>query len=259
MMLYLWDGDSVCLRYATAVSPAVLTSVLELYELGDTVFAWDCELPYSNVVSPCALFPDPLPALPVLNAGKPALDTDELLAQLQFNPHTNYRYTEAAGTEVITENDRSLRIAANGLISYRSGGEALLTIGSSETPTAAECAAGCSALLDTLTLSRSGSARLYLKNIQQSGTQTTLYYGYQVDGVPVLFADESPAAVVQLSGSTVSSLTLRLRQYTASDKNSLVLPLRQTLAIAAQQQSGNLSIGYTDSADATVSAGWLAY
>ncbi len=52
-------------------------------------------------------------------------------------------------------------------------------------------------------------------------------------------------------------LSLRFRQYTDAGETSLLLPLRQALAIAVQREGGELSIGYVDNG-VTASAKWLA-
>jgi hypothetical protein len=102
-----------------------------------------------------------------------------------------------------------------------------------------------------------GSAQLYLEQVQQAGTVTTLTFGYQSEGVPIRFTDGQSAAQVVLSGTVVTSVTLRLRQYTAAEVTPL-LPLRQALGIAAQERGAELSIGYIDDGSGTASANWLA-
>ena len=93
--------------------------------------------------------------------------------------------------------------------------------------------------------------------MEQSGSGTVLTFGYQVGGVPIRFADGSAAAEITLSGQTISSLTLRPRQYTAGTTSSL-LPLRQAMAIAGRNEGAELSIGYADTGTYPLSAVWLA-
>ena len=54
----------------------------------------------------------------------------------------------------------------------------------------------------------------------------------------------------------VTSMELRIRQYTVAEVSSLLLPLRQTLAIVPE--GAELSIGYVDNGGDTISAAWLA-
>ena len=76
--------------------------------------------------------------------------------------------------------------------------------------------------------------------------------------MPVRFSDGSYAAEVTLTGSTISTLSLHFRQYTATGEKSLLLPLRQALAIAAKSDGAELSLGYADNGAAALSACWLA-
>ena len=199
-----------------------------------------------------------LPELPALTAANVQCDADALLTALDFNPHTNNRYPSSDGSEVINEGSRSLRIHTNGTVVYRSGGSTALSLDvEEETLTVGEAASRTGALLASLSSGLTGDASLYLEEATVSGSSMTLRFGYQAGGVPIYFSDGSSAAEVTLSGATVSSLTLRLRSYTALEDSSILLPLRQALAIAADQEGGELSIGYADSGSNSVRATWL--
>ena len=258
VLLYLWDGASAYLRCTTALSVESLESAVSHYELGNAMFAFDNTDPtlHCEDVALYSLFLESEPALPVLEGSASIADTDALLSALRFNPYTKNRYQEPDGTEVVYEGDRSLRVRTDGIIHYQSGGDASLSVKSAgDVPTLEEAVTGVWSLLGTL--SAPGDASLYLQSISQNGSITVLTFGYQVNGVPIRFADGGSAARVTLSEAVVSALELRLRQYTASDTASMLLPLRQALAIAAQIPGAELSIGYADSGG-TVSAVWLS-
>ena len=257
VVLFLWDGESRYYRCATAVQSSGLTEVLNHFELGVSTFAFEETAPYSAQLAPWSLFPDPLPELPQLSAADSTLSSDTLLTALGFNPHTNSRYTDSMGAEVIVEGDRVIRVSPSGTVSYTSGGEAALMVDAAgAVPTLSEAAVGAQTLLDTL--SSAGEARLYLLSARQSGSETTLTFGYQLGGVPIRFSDGSAAAEVTLSGRAISALTLQLRQYSADGTTSLLLPLQQAMAIAAGQPGVELSIGYADNGASSLSASWLA-
>ena len=262
VQLYLWDGGSTYQSCSTAVARSDLESTANRYELGNAVFAFDLAdtAPAYAHVMPCSLFlSEELPELPVLHVSNPLAETDWLLSALQFNPRTNSRYTESSGAEVVGEGERSLRIHPDGSVFYRSGGEAVLTVDAavSDAPTAWEAAAGASALVSSLFTS-SGNAAPYLQSVYQNSSSTVVRFGYQVKGVPIRFSDGSYAAEVTLTGSTISTLSLHFRQYTATGEKSLLLPLRQALAIAAKSDGAELSLGYADNGAAALSACWLA-
>ena len=253
VILFLWDGENRYYQCETAAQTSTLREVLDQFELGVSAFAF--EEPGSRL-APLSLFPDPLPELPQLTAADTAVSTETILSNLNFNPHTNSRYQDAEGAEVIVEGDRVIRISASGAFSYSSGGETTLAVSASGTvPTVREAVTGVQTLLETLL--PEGEARLYLLSWQQEEGETHLTFGYQLGGVPIRFADGSAAAEVTLSGRAVSALTLRPRQYTAGTTASL-LPLRQAAAIAGKTEGAELSIGYADYGSYPMSAVWLA-
>lgn len=254
VLLYLWDGNTRYYRYATAVQPAALTELQDHFELGVSTFAF--EETAGGHLAPLSLFPDPLPELPQLTPGETVISTETLLTALGFNPHTNSRYQDAEGAEVIVEGERVIRIGAGGAFTYTSGGESTLTVDAADAaPTVREAVATVQSLLDTLL--PDGEAGLYLQSLTRSGAETVLTFGYQLGGVPIRSADGTAAAEVTLSGSSVAALSMRPRQYTAGSTSSL-LPLRQAMAIAGRQEGAELSIGYADGGVYPLSAVWLA-
>ena len=258
--LYLTDGRGACYTCSTAVSQGDLESAAGRYELGNAAFAFDLAdtQPNAASISPCSILlletPD---QLPVLQAADSLSDTDSLLTALHFNPRTNYRYPESNGTEVVVEGERSVRIQPNGTVLYRSGGEDALTVDAPSSPTALEAISGTAQLVGRL-LGHAGDATLYLQSIQQNSGSSVLRFGYQVGGLPIRFSDGACAAEVTLSGNTVTTLSLRFRQYTLSGDASLLLPLRQAMAIAACSPGAELSIGYADDRSDALSACYLA-
>ena len=74
----------------------------------------------------------------------------------------------------------------------------------------------------------------------------SLRFGYQLGGVPLRFQDGGFALEATLTGTAVTSLSLRLRQYVPAEEDSLLLPLSQALAVAAASPGKELSIGYVE-------------
>lgn len=255
--LYLWDGDQTCLLCSTAVSTADLDAAVSGYQVGGAYFAFDQET--SSSLSPFSLLTAQLPAFPVLTASSTALNTDTVLTALSFNPHTKSRYTESSGAEVVVEGSRSVRIRTDGTVTYQGAdSDALRITAAGEIPTEPEAVLGVSRLLDTLRSGTAGSASLYLQSVDRSGTHTVLHFDYQSGGVPIRFSDGSAAAEVQLNGTVVNSVTLRLRQYTATQTSSLLLPPAQAQAVAGTYPGAELALAYVDGGSSSVSAQWLA-
>lgn len=240
--LYLWGSPGSCWRCSTALSAGSVEQAAGQYELGGTHFARDLGLD----TAPCSLFLEELPVLPVLKSEDPLGDTDWLLTALGFNPRTRTRYVDASGTEMIMDGERSLRILASKTVSYQSGGDPALAVqAEDDVPTLQEAALGAGEILNRLTASLSSDAAFYLQSIRQDGEATFLCFGCQVGGIPIRIPGGS-AVEMTLTGCSVTALTLRLRTYSLTEEPSLLLPLRQALAIAASRPGAELSIAYVD-------------
>lgn len=246
-VLYLWDGGENCFRASTAVSSDSLEQVISRYELGDASFAMDGG-GLERELDPCSLLPAQPPGLPSFTLGNPlAGGTDWLLSALGFNPRSRTRHTESSGTELIIDGDRTLRIRPDNTIHYQSGNEPILRVkAAGDLPTAREAALGAGSLLSSLLAPVSGELQPWLQSLRRSGDVTALRFGYQLKGVPVRFQDGGFAAEITLTGSAVTALSLRFRQYNAAEEPSLLLPLPQALAVAAASPGKELSIGYVE-------------
>ena len=224
-----------------------MEQVISRYELGDASFAMDGG-GLERELDPCSLLPAQPPELPSFTLGDPlAGGTDWLLSALGFNPRSRTRHTESSGTELIIDGDRTLRIRPDNTIHYQSGNEPILRVkAAGDLPTAREAALGAGSLLGSLLAPVSGELQPWLQSLRRSGDVTALRFGYQLKGVPVRFQDGGFAAEITLTGSAVTALSLRFRQYNAAEEPSLLLPLPQALAVAAASPGKELSIGYVE-------------
>ena len=124
------DGNSYYMLMNEQESPVYIISNSLYTEMSKTIYDM-CDLP----------------ELPQLTVSETAVSTETLLSALCFNPHTNSRYQDASGAEVVVEGDRVIRISASGAFSYTSGGEAALSIDASGTePTVREAVTGVQSL-----------------------------------------------------------------------------------------------------------------
>lgn len=256
VFLYLWDGGNGYFICSTALIPSVLRQAVERYQLGNAFFALDQKDDYTHL-SPFSLFSGQFSPPPDLSVTSTSNDPSALMIALSFNPHTNSRYTESSGTDVVVENDRTLRISPDGRISYQGDSESLSISAAGEVPTTVETVIGVYQLLSSLLSETPNSASLYLQGFQTSGESSILHFGYCAEGLPIRFVDGSPAAEVTVEGTSIVRLNLRLRQYTAGENAGLLLPLAQALSIAKKYSGAELCAYYLDSGN-TASVQWLA-
>lgn len=253
--LFAWDGESACFVCTTAISAESVRELVRDYSLGSAWFAFD--RPESDGhVADFSLFSDQLD-LPVnLAVSTEITDSDAVLEALSFNPHTNSRYPEPSGAEVVVEGDRNLRIHPDGEISYQGSSGSLRIASEEEVPTETETVVGVFQLLSGL-LPEQSSGALFLQEYTTGEDSVTLRFGYQYAGLPIRFSDGGVAAEVTLEGASIVRLTLRVRQYTPAESGESLLPLTQALSIARAWPGRELAVRYVDGGSA-VTAQWLA-
>lgn len=255
VLLYITDDNSF--YCCTTQTPKTdLSKAINCYQLGNASFAF--ELSSAMNLAPYSLFlTGEQSTFSTLTASNPLSDTAPLLKAMGFNPHTKNRYTDSSGTLVVVDGNRTLRIQTNGLVTYQDEDSSALQVSASAKGTLADKDAviGCYQLL-VAGNSNSGNASLFLKSIQPGKDGQTLEFDYQISGTQIRRSNGMPAVQIVLRENAVSSLRFYVRRYLPSEKDSLVLPLRQALALAEKHAGKELEICYTDNGASSVTAGW---
>ena len=252
--LYLQDTKQGVYRFSTAVSAASVKDYLESQDGGNADFARSLGEEYASL-SPYTLVFDSVSARRVLSAANALSDypSEELLRRAEFNPHTKDRYVESSGTEVVIEGQRKLYLHPDGMLSY-SGGAAADAAHISR----ADLCAAARGLVGALTQGRIGDAALFLSGIASDDDGATVFFDYMAGGTPIRFADGSHAAEVRIEGQSITAFSLRLRRYTLTERDSLLLPLALSRAIAQRYPGCELTVAYIDSYGDSVGASWIA-
>ncbi|SMC86583.1 hypothetical protein [Papillibacter cinnamivorans] len=250
---------------STAVTAASLTADLSGYLPNGASFAFELGEEYVGLPPYTMVLPD-APLLHVLSAVNPMSDESDketLLKALDFNPHTNSRYPEANGTEVIIESLRTLRIGTDGTVQYHNSGvgegSKLRITEDNDTPTETEVLEYVLSLAQETVGSLAGEGKLYLIDLEPGGEtgSYTLRLGYLVNGAGVYLYKDGYAAEFVIRSWTVSDATLYFRSYTATETASAVLPERQTAAAVAAVGESDLALSYIDGGGTEVKAGWI--
>lgn len=184
-----------------------------------------------------------------------------LLSALDFNAHTNARYTESSGTEVVMQSPRMLRIGTDGTVQYSCDGEvtnALYRIACvGEVPDAAEAVRGACALAAALSQG-TDAAPLSLDRVEQTETGWTISFCYRLDGVRVRFSNERTALRVKIDGDTITKFEYYCRAYTPMPNSTVLLPPSMAVAIASMHENAELMLSYVDNGAAVIGAHWFA-
>jgi hypothetical protein len=244
------ESDGTYYRCATALSSQAVTQRMELYRRNNAVFAFESER-YSGV-EPYTVMLDELPAVYAVysDSAQGNMDLNSIMSLLGMNSYVIRPYTEADGTQVYVENGKTLRVGADGSISFKAPAPT-----SGETGTELEAAQAASALVGEIMQGHTGDAELHFAGGSFSDGKYTAKFEYAVDGVPVEQSSGVTAASVTIENGEVRSLELVPRRYTLTEEEQSVLPMLLASAIAASG-SGELRLVYIDSGSA-VNCAWV--
>lgn len=257
--LFLLDGEGQIVRCRTALTSAAVKELTVAFAPNGGRLAfesgYDTLQPYSVLVQESTPAADVSAALP---GGYSAYN---LLTALDFNAHTNSRYTESSGVEVVMQSPRTLRIGRDGSVSYSTSGkvdsELYQVTGSGAVPTAAEALKGACTIASALTAGTDASA-LTLEGAEQTENGWIITFGYHVNGVKVRLGDDRYALRVVVEGDSITAFDYYCRAYTPLEQSAVLLPTSMAVAIASLQTGAELSLVYVDSGSEVISASWLA-
>ena len=248
-VLYLCGGEGEIFRYFTALPASAVEALTESVSPNGSLFAYETNYaplaPYTVLVREAEGLPQVRSELPA------TYSSDRLLTALDFNAHTNSRYAEPGGTEVVMDGRRTLRIGPEGTVTYDSGEEDAGGRGG-----ALEALRAAGRLAAALTGGVDASP-LYLRRLEEREDGYLVGFQYQVEGVPVRFPDEADALTVLVRGAGIAEFTCRCRTYVPEEEASVLLPPIMAAAIASLYPEGELSLGYVDSGSGRLHADWL--
>ncbi len=262
--LYLWDGQGAIRRFDTALDRTALTQVVSAFETNDALFAFEAGETYA-ALAPYTLITSQRLQVPLLQAASPVgtQATDDLLALLDFNPHTNSRYPLSNGTEMVVEYPRSLGVQTDGTVFYTGGTEpvsALYQVAAEngKAPTQAEAVLAALQLAESLlSYAEMDAGSLWFSGITETDGGLVVTLDYLVNGIPVYFADGESAVSVEITGTTITAFHCRFRQYTSQESLYPLLPMTQAVAMASAYEGGFLTAGYVDQGSDQLQPSWL--
>ena len=253
--LFFYDGAAYYVS-STAISSGTLETTIAAYEPNDTAFLFE-RSDFDHQLDPYTLITEDMLSRPGYTCSVPAVggENEAFFAFLDFNAHTNSRYVESDGTEVIFGSDATLRIDPDGDVTYtgtRRNEDIFVADGRGSTAAITAAYRLASGLL----AANAGEASLFLDSVSEAENSYTVSFNYMASGIPIRFHDGSCAATVTVTEGIITAFTLRCRTYTRSDETLRPLPLTQALAIADAEQ-GILGISYVDNGTGTLSVSWI--
>lgn len=256
--IYFLCEDGMILRCASALSSKAVCDVTGTFQPNGGCFAFETE--YSGF-APYMVMVRTMDQLAQVNASLPAgYSAFNLLTALEFNPHTYARYVESGGTEVVLQSPHVLRIDADGTVRYNNSGiveDNLYRISSTgEVPTVAEVLYSACLLAEVLSGGTDASP-MSLDTVEKSENGWIISFCYRVDGVLVRLKDDRCALRIVVTEDTITEFNYYCRSYTATQENSVLLPVSIAVALAVQNEGTGLSVVYVDGGTSMLGAHWL--
>lgn len=258
-LLFLLCEDGSLLRCECALTSSAVREITALFSPNGGQFAYESAY---NTLAPYTVLVQSINRTPQMSVSIPAgYSSYNLLTALHFNAHTNSRYFESSGTEVIMQAPHFLWVGTDGSVHYSSDGEvtdSLYRIAcAGDSPSAVEVLEGAYYLAMAL---RDGTdaTPLSLERMEQTERGWIVDFCYRLDGVRVRLAQERTALRVVIEGDTITGFDYYCRTYTPTQEDGVLLPPRMAVAIAAEHEGAVLTLAYVDIGEGVHSAHWFA-
>ena len=248
----LLSGEGGGWRLTTEANVTAFRDVLDDYPADGTFLAAESEA--FRRVDGLTLVDPAVTAVAAAEAVNPHDDAflTATATALGFNPYGETTYQDDTGT-VYTETDCTLHIAADGVLTLRNQGLSARFAAAADGDS--ERVEYVRSLLESLAGAQLGDARLYFTGLEQAEGETVVTFSYYLAGRPVE-QPQGTAVRAVFQGRILSELTFRIRTYTLSGTETIALmPAAQMAAVAPAGL--RLEIGYADTGDTALSAGWL--
>ena len=258
-MLFFLREDGSLLRCECALTSSAVREVAAEFQPNGGQFAYESE--YTGL-APYTVFVQKVDSVVQLGGSIPAgYSAYNLLTALNLNAHTNSRYFESSGTEVVMQAPHFLWIGTDGSVHYSSDGEVsdppYRIICENESPDAVEVLRGVY-LLATALSSGTAATPLSLEYMEKTDTGWIVTFGYRYDGVCVRQGDERAALRVVVTGDIITQLDYFCRAYTPAQEEVVLLPPAMAVAIASAHSGGELTLAYVDNGVNVHGAHWFA-
>lgn len=256
--LFLLREDGSLVRCECALTSSAVREAVSEFQPNGGQFAYETE--YTGL-APYTVFVQKVDSVVQLGGAIPAgYSAYNLLTALDLNAHTNSRYFESSGTEVVMQAPHFLWIGTDGSVHYSSDGEVsdpLYQIACVNVrPDAVEVLRGVYQLATTLS-SGTAAAPLSLEYMEKTDAGWIITFGYRYDGICVRLGDERAALRVVVTGDIITEFDYYCRAYTPAQEEVVLLPASMAVAIASANNGGELTLAYVDNGVNVHGAHWL--
>jgi len=265
------DGEDVSLFYKDETDGAYYASKTTLsrsFHLDAAVSDWvpngalfAFEVPNMDILEPYTLLTEtPQPA--VCAAENPLLTdstrVQELLTALTFT--SQYEELDPVQGGQIVEGNDTLRLSEDGVITFHTIDDSDSRFILSEHDVR-NTVAYVQTIVEATAGKWCGQADICLAKVEETAEKTIITFQYCINGIPVVQPGMGAAAQFSVASGVITDFSLRLRTYSQTGENSLVLPeVQATAAMEAMNKKGKeLVLIYQDTGAELMHAVWTAF
>ncbi len=232
-----FSSDDEYFSCDTALRPESLNISEELVS-NSAAFVWESE---RGSIDPDFLILADMPEIPALNTVNTissAMESDSLLSRVGMNAVIASRYPESDGSTVYVEGEHTLRVSANGTVSYHYYISDEVPVVNSREAEAVEIAW---VFAERTVGVHCAGAQLHLTSAtyDEADSLWRVEFAYVVNGIPVQLTRDNPAARVYVQGETVLAADLTFRSFESGE--DVLAPLPDKQAVAAMQAADCLA------------------
>ena len=246
VQLFLLDTNAAYTAQ-TQIDSDTLIMLLEAYRPDGSAFAFEQQ----PTLDPLTLLPPDNFSIYEATSENPCTGRflEQLATTLGFNPYGDASYTNGQGDIFYSENNCSLTIRADGMLQLEAEQvPRFRAAGTGDTELVEEARR----LLDLVTGTTLGSARLYLTDLTRTENETVCTFSYFLSGLPV--ETDRVSAVVRFNGSYLSQMQVHLITYRLTTVAINLLPPNHAAAILPA--GSRLAPAYGDNGTGLLTAGW---
>ena len=255
---YYRDKDSKYYKCSTAVNSSAMETKLKSWSPNGAAFLFESGSGRDyDLVDDCFLVVPGQAQIHAVTAVNPlgmGYDVSTLMDIFGMNSYLVQNYSDADNTQVYVEGDNTLRVGADGIVTFKSSDETAETGGGGDLSGALSKA--MAAVSGTIgAVSGIASADICAVGYNESAGAFTVRFSYEIGGLPVSLGDES-AAEFSISGGRIVAARLNFREYAYSGDDDAPMPSLQAMAVVQAKGGGMPVLGYVDYGG-SVSAGWM--
>jgi hypothetical protein len=252
-------GDHVSLYYqaneqwytcTTGLAGGTIQTRVQEFDANGAQFVWELGEDLSNI-DPFFIVLEELPDIESISASNPVRNgnvAEEILELFEINHFVANTYPETDGTVVYVEGSKTLRISPEGTIVFRTASPEGLSLKSGTQGGVPEQISEIYSRLNSLIAPLIGDADFLYTGFQQGETEDTYVFNfdYHLNGLPIVLSGQRHAVQVQISDSSITYMSISLREYNIAMGKEKPMPIGLMLANCQAGGGGEPMLIYED-------------